>query len=682
MSAAEAFLGRNITDTPVDGAAVVTAQLSGTVQNPQIAANIQAPELQLGQLKAVNIQANANYTGTALALKNVDLQWQGQTITASGTVGLKGRNPAIDLTTQTQNLKIESVLAGLNRTDIPASGDVQIDARITGTTKQPVVDANISGSNLVAYKEPLGTLNAQAQVRGDDVTIANLTLDKPQEGGNGKLSGTGTFNLETKQFTVDARSENIRLTALELPDGRPVRGQVDLNAKVQGTADDPAGTIQLATKDLSIGDTKVGELVVASKIANGVADIDAAAPAFNLTADAQIGIKAPYPATVEVRADKTDLESLPVEMKQPVKGTVSAVVRAKGNLSEYEKGEASAEVSALNLDYNGQPLRTEGPLVAHYANQRLTIDRATVLARDSRIDVSGTLPLEPAAGEGEIRLSAKLDLPTLVQYVPEQKITAQGTATIDGTIRGTLKRIDPTLSIALNNGYIHSASITPPISALTLQAQVRDGALELQTASASIGPASVSASGTVPFALLPADLPFELPRRQGPAQFTAELRDLDLSTIPAVPSKVDGVVSARIEASAPRPELEAVTGKLTLPQLRIQYGTVTLEQQGTTEIALANGVARVQNFALTGPSTDLRATGTAGLTGARPLDLRVDGKTDLALMAAFTNDMRAEGDAQLHVAVSGTATQPQAAVTCRWRTAASVCATRASGSTT
>jgi outer membrane protein assembly complex protein YaeT len=274
--------------------------------------------------------------------------------------------------------------------------------------------------------------------------------------------------------------------------------------------------------------------------------------------------------------------------------------------------------------------------------------------------VSGTLPLEPAAGDGEIRLSAKLDLPTLMQYVPEQKITAQGTATIDGTIRGTLKRIDPTLSIALNNGYLHGPSINPPVSSLTLQAQVRDGALELQQASADIGPASVSASGTVPFALLPADLPFELPRRQGPAQFTAELRDLDLSTIPAVPSKVDGVVSARIEASAPRPELEAVTGKLTLPQLRLQYGTVTLQQQGTTEVALANGVARVQNFALTGPNTDLRVTGTAGLTGARPLDLRVDGKTDLALMAAFSDDVRAEGPTQLQVAIAGTAAKPEA----------------------
>ena len=660
ISAAEAFLGRNITDTPVEGEAVVTAQLGGTLQNPQFATNIQAPELQLGQLKAVNIQANANYTGDAIALKNVDLQWQGQTITASGTVGLKGANPPIDLTTRTQNLKIQSVLAGLNQPDIPASGDVQVDARITGTTKQPVVDATVSATDLTAYNEPLGTLNAQAQVRGDDVTITNLTLNKPQEGEDGTLRASGTYNLETKQFSLDAQSDNLRLTSLQLPDGTPLRGEIALNANVRGQAEDPTGTIKLAANELVVGDKKLGDLTVAANIVNGIADVDVAAPAFNVTADAQIGIKEPYPATVEIRANNTDLASLPVEINQPIKGTVSAVVRAKGNLTEYQKGEATAEVSELNLDINGQPLRTEGPLVAHYDNQRLTIDRATIVARDSRISLSGTLPLEPGAGQGEIKLSSKLDLGTLVQYLPDQELTARGTATIDGTIQGTLQRIDPNLNIAINDAFVSSLAISPPISNLNVQAQVQNGALELQTLRADVGPATITASGTVPFGMLPADLPVELPRRQGPAQLTAELSDLDLGTIRALPDEMSGVVSARLEASATKPDIEAVTGRLTFPQLRLQYESITLQQQGTSEIALANGVARVTNFALTGPGTDLRLAGTAGLTGANPLDLQLKGTTDLALLGAIAEDIRSEGDVQLQVAVNGTAKNPQA----------------------
>ena len=46
--------------------------------------------------------------------------------------------------------------------------------------------------------------------------------------------------------------------------------------------------------------------------------------------------------------------------------------------------------------YNGQPVQTDGPLIAGYQNRLLTIERATVVARDSRISVDGKLPLDAA----------------------------------------------------------------------------------------------------------------------------------------------------------------------------------------------------------------------------------------------------------------------------------------------
>lgn len=661
LASAERFLGSNITDTPIEGHATVTARLGGTVQNPTFDTNIEAPELQLGQLKAVNIAANANYNGRQLELRNVDLKWQGQTITASGTVETKGRNPRINLTTQTRNVKIETVLAGLNQPDIPATGDVTLDAKITGTTKQPVVETHIAGDDLQAYGEQLGTLRADATVRGDAIEIPNLTLEKPQPGGDGSLRAAVTYNQKTRDYSIDARSRNIRLTDLTLPDGRAVRGAIDLTVTGQGNVKDPAGRLQLAARDLTLGDMDLGGLTASANVANGQAVVNAGAPQFNLSADATIGTAEPYPARFEIRADNTDIASLPVKIEAPIKGTVTAVVRGTADLKSPEQGQATVEVAALNLDYNGQPIRTEGPLVASYGNQRLTIERGTIVARDSRVSLEGTLPLDEKAGTGAIRLNATLDVPSLMQYAPgAADVTARGTATIAGTITGTLKRIDPDLTIGVKDGYLTTPQIVPPVANLNVDARVRNGALELNSATADLGPASFSASGTVPFGLLPADLPVELPRRQGPAQFTAELRDVDLGTLHALPEDVSGTVSARLEASASRPELEAVTGKLTFPTLRFQYRTVKMEQKGTSEIALANGTARVEQFTLAGPGTELTLAGTAGLMGARPLDLRLEGSTNVALLAAFADDMRAEGATKLQIALTGTATQPKA----------------------
>ena len=382
-------------------------------------------------------------------------------------------------------------------------------------------------------------------------------------------------------------------------------------------------------------------------------------------------MKEPYPSTFEVRANDVDLTNLPVKIDQPVTGRVTATVRGSGPLSDFmDKGQATAEIAALDLRYKDQPVQSDGPIVARYEGQKLTIDRATLVARESRVSLSGTLPLDQRGGEGTIQLSAKLDLPSLMQYVPTaQPVVAKGLATIDGTIRGNLKRIDPNIAVTLTDGYFLAEGQKQAVTNANLQALIQNGALELQTASAQMGVANVSASGTVPFGLLPATLPVELPRRQGPAQFTAELKALNLADLGNLPENVGGTVSARLEATAIRPEIEAVEARLTFPDLKVNVGSYALAQTGTSEIAISNGVARVTQFALTGPSTDIKIAGTAGLTGTRPLDLRVDGNFDAAIATAFTEAVQTRGATELRASIAGTADNPHARASCKCGTA-------------
>ena len=194
------------------------------------------------------------------------MAWRGQAITASGTVGLKGRAPAIDLVASSENISIQDVLAGLNRADTPVSGTASFNAQVRGTTKQPEVDAQITATDLVAYKEPLGTLNAQAQLRGDVLTVPELRLDKPQEGGDGSLRAAATYNLEAKTYTLDAKSDNLKLTSLTLPDGRPVRADLNVNAQSQGTADNPIADLSVRAENIQVGTDKFGAVALTTHL--------------------------------------------------------------------------------------------------------------------------------------------------------------------------------------------------------------------------------------------------------------------------------------------------------------------------------------------------------------------------------------------------------------------------------
>ena len=652
---AQKLTGQSLS-TPVGGALSADATLSGTLDKPAAAVTLSSNNLQAGTLSGIALHAALNYSPALLRIQESTVEWQQQQLTASGTVGLQGAAPPVALEAHASAVSIAALLAAAGRPDLPVTGTVSLDGTVGGTTQLPQAHVNIAAADLAAYHEILGPLTAQARLSDSLLTVTRFQL------GNGTVQGTGSYNLESKDYAIDLSGRNFRLTSLELPDGSPVRAFVNLEARGKGNIDDPSGTVSLSAADVQYGDQNFGALTLQANIANQRADILAAAPQFNLTAKANAGLQEPNPVTFEVTADRMDLATLPMKLQLPVAGTVTATLRGAGDLKNYEQGQASVEVAKLQITYKGQPAVTEGPLIASYQDRMLTIGRAFIVAGDSRVSVDGKLPLDDAAGTGAIHIASTLNLASLRPYLSAMppETTLAGAASINGTVTGTLKKIDPNVTITLDQGSVSGAGFDSPLSNMTLRAQIRDGALELEKASGEWGPGKFQASAVIPLALLPADLPVELPRRQGPAQLIAELSQIDISALPGVPKDVTGAVSARIEAQAARPDVEAITATLTFPTLRVGLGTYSLEQTGISTVSVANAAARIEQLQLTGPQTDIKVTGTTGLLGAHSLDLQLAGSLDASLAGAFTEAVRARGATQLVATVTGTIESPQA----------------------
>ena len=645
-TAAEAFLARPL-GTPLEGTLRSTVTLAGTVSAPQAAITAAVPDLAIGELHDVTLQAAAAYSPGRVSIDQATVTWQNQALHLAGTIA-----SGIHLTAAADRLSVAAILAGLTHGDVPAAGQLSLAAEVTGSIDSPAATITLTASQLAAYQESFGTLQARAQLQGRQLELTALSLDKPQPGGNGTLRASGAYDLDAKQYRFQAEAQDFRLLNLVLPDRTPVRAAIRFSASGHGAGSAPAGEGKLRVDGIRIGDRDYGSAVWNAQAANGQVTFEASAPQFNLTASGKLATDAPHPATLQVRlADSTF---------PPVDGAVSAVIDASGDLDHYRQGTARAEVTHLAVKLNGETVQTEGPLVAAYANDTLTVEKAALVAAGSRLEIAGSLPLATAAGQAALTVKGHLNLPGLAHLAPAgMGLQMQGALSLEGTLRGTLARIDPTLSIVLNNGAFSFAGLSPSITAAALRGQVRDGALELERASAKWGEASFEASGTVPFALLPADLPVEFPRRQGAARLQAELKNVNLAAIPGIKEGLGGVVSLRLEAEAPRPQLEAVQATLTFPDLQARIDTYAVAQQGISEIVLDNGVACVRRLQLTGPATQLQVSGTAQLTGQRPLDLRLDGTLDASLAAVFTSGLRARGATEIHAALTGPAATPQ-----------------------
>src|SRR5207248_9233319 len=135
-----------------------------------------------------------------------------------------------------------------------------------------------------------------------------------------------------------------------------------------------------------------------------------------------------------------------------------------------------------------------------------------------------------------------------------------------------------------------------------------------------------TATGAIPFALLPSDLPVELTRRAGPARLEADVKGVDFATLPGMPKGVTGAAAAHIAAEAAKPELESVKATVTFPELRATLDTLALAQDGTSEVSLDHGAVEIRRLRLTGLATELQLSGRAEISGAQALDLRLDGK--------------------------------------------------------
>jgi len=637
------------------GPAGVDANFGGTLQRPRIGVSLQANGLQLNQLTDIDVKAVAEYTPEQVDLQSIALQWEEQSLTASGRIGLTTPSPTLDARAEASNASIHRILVALGKADIPASGSVNATASISGTAENPAADVSVSASDLEAYGETFGTLSIKARLEDQIVQLDSLSLDKPE---GGRLHVSGSYETVSGAYSVRAETNEFKLNRLVLPQGTAIRANLNVNAHGSGALDNPVGVLSLSARDVQIDEESIGSIDLAANLENHQAWIQASAPFYGVAASASVGTASPYPAEVEVRVADADISRVPLETLKQFSGRVSAAVNASGDLSDINNARVRAEAPSLQLSWQNHSISSDGPIDLEYADRVLTIGQAAIRFDNSSVRASGRLPLD-ADSTGEVKFEGRTNLTTLTDLIAsETPVHGQGEVVLEGTLRGNLKRMDPEATLTISGASIETPALPAPLVDVELRAAAKDGRLVLEQLTGEWASATISAQGETSFALLP-DLPIEIPRPETPARLLAEVQQFRLSALPQTVQSADGTISLKLEAEAPKPDIYSVQARLTFPDLKISAGAYSLEQVGVSTVEVQNGVVSIEQFELTGPETNVRLTGAADLRDSGPIDLRLEGATDVAVLALFDETLRATGDAKLNVAVSGSVREPK-----------------------
>ncbi len=127
--------------------------------------------------------------------------------------------------------------------------------------------------------------------------------------------------------------------------------------------------------------------------------------------------------------------------------------------------------------------------------------------------------------------------------------------------------------------------------------------------------------------------------------------------------KATSQINGTITLSGPAAKPQQMTGTAELTPFNIAIQNVQLTAQGPIRASLRDGVASLDQFHITGPGTDLKASGTAKILGdanpeGGPLNVKANGSVNLRLIHTFNPDYITSGNVTLDLGVQGRVQDP------------------------
>ena len=145
-----------------------TAQVSGRLANPKIAAAAHSPALEIDALKDLAVKVDAVIENLHVPFHATIAMPDKSLISARGALGFGGPKTTLKLDARTDRIAAPDVLPVLG-TDIPLTGDLKASLYLDGPLNDLTGHAAVSGNHMVLYQEPLGAFAAELRISEGEI---------------------------------------------------------------------------------------------------------------------------------------------------------------------------------------------------------------------------------------------------------------------------------------------------------------------------------------------------------------------------------------------------------------------------------------------------------------------------------------------------------------------------------
>lgn len=226
---------------PVTGRAFGNATVVGRYPQISLVGNVQLEHGTIGPFPIDTFQLGVHSQGARLNISQATVTTPGLTATATGSIGVRARDP-LDLNVHATTNDLPRVIATLTRKTYKLSGNFEATAHIGGTFAAPQFAAAFDGTQVNLYGLPISSLFGSMKLHGNAVEVSNAGLDFTR----GQATLAGTLPLQLSPFGIGPSNAPISLT-LDVTDLDP-----SIFNTVLGNSTQLGGTI---AGELGIGGT-------------------------------------------------------------------------------------------------------------------------------------------------------------------------------------------------------------------------------------------------------------------------------------------------------------------------------------------------------------------------------------------------------------------------------------------
>lgn len=558
---------------------------------------------------------------------------------------------------------------------VPAirNGRVGAEGRLSGTLADPRLSAHLD-VEAAGIAGLLAGVSLSADATLDRRRLA-VTRGEVRQGVNrAGLEGEIILGSKALAARLDATVADPAplWRAAGLPDPWTPSGVVGVSATIGGTLARPRASARVEAAGVSaagLGEAAVTADLDATLARVTVRSLEISHAAGRLAGRGHLDLVGARSFSLDAGASITDAAVFWRQLAPgwpAVEGSLALRARASGSIDAIEEIGLDTTIDHLEGRVAGLPIALVRPARLVALQTTVTLDELELRAGQSTVRAGGTLT---PGGSG---LSVEVDgrLEDLAPLAPALGVPAG------------LELSGPFTGRFLATGHVSSPSITGRLSAPAMvvalpdappatgviDARIEDGAIVADSLRGAWRGATVEAQAFVPLRLLDRWLPEALLEPSGVATPSAWVRARFGQVTPAVLepwlttaalANIDGRLSGVVEARAPRLAADAVTGTLTLDEGRIRLGQVPLEQQRPTRLTVGGGRVRVEDWAWSGPGTDVTLAGGVMFAGEEiRLDAALDATLDLQIASALIAPAAAAGRATLSLSLGGPVRRP------------------------